>query len=118
MRTGKRPRAAAGQMNRRVTVLGTARVDDGGGGYTEAPLELVTVWAAIDPLDGREQIAAMQTGMHRPHRFTMRWRSDIIGASGLLYEGRTFDVQSVVDPEDRHAVLVILADEITPGVAV
>lgn len=102
----------AGLMRRQVTVLGSERVPDGGGGYTEQPVEIATVWSRVEPLQGREQILAMQTGMQRPYRFTLRYRPGVTGAKMLQYDGRRFDITSVVDPEERHRQLVIMAEEV------
>lgn len=101
-----------GDLNRRVTIRRMDQVPDGGGGYTEEPVEVATVWAKVEPLRGREQILAMQTGMQRPHRFTIRYRDGITGAKDLLYGGARFDIQSVVDTDAAHRELVILAEEV------
>lgn len=102
-----------GLMNRRVTIetAGTP-TPDGGGGWTPGTPSTVETWAHIEPLAGDEQIQAMQTGMQRPHRFTMRYRADLTGAKVLVYQGRRFDVKSVVDTNAGHDELVVLADEI------
>lgn len=104
-----------GLMNRRITVetAGTP-VPDGGGGWTPGTPTTVEVWAYIEGLAGNEGIQAMQTGMQRPHRFTTNYRTDITGATVLIYAGRRFDVKSVVDTDTAHEELVILADEIVP----
>lgn len=99
-------------MRRRVTIRTNNRTADGMGGYTETPVDVAGIPARIDPLEGREQLMAMQTGMIRPHRIVMRYRYDLTGATQLLYQGRRFDIKSVVDPEERHRELIILADEI------
>lgn len=101
-----------GQMRRKVTIRTMARTSDGMGGYTETPTDVPDIWAEIEPLEGREQLQAMQTGMQRPHSITMRFRPGMTGAKTLLYEGRTFDIKSVIDPEERHRELHILADEV------
>lgn len=105
-------RTSIGQMNRRVTIQSVTTTPDGSGGYTETLVDVATVWARVEPLLGREQIQAMQTDMERPHRFTMRYRAGITGATRILYDGRTFDVKSVVDPHERHRELVITAEEV------
>jgi SPP1 family predicted phage head-tail adaptor len=99
-------------MRRRVTIRTSTQVPDGGGGYTETPTDVTEIPARVEPLEGREQLLAMQTGMQRPHRFTMRYRSGMTGAKTLIYDGRTFDIKSIVDPEERHRELVITADEV------
>ena len=101
-----------GLMRRQVTIRTMARTADGGGGYTESPTDVLFVWARVEPLLGDEQLQAQQTGMQRPHRITMRYRTGLTGAKTLLYAGRTFDIKSVVDPEEKHRELVILADEV------
>lgn len=112
MRREALPQVFAGQRDKQVTVLAATRAPDGGGGYTETTSEVATEWMAVEPLEGREQLEAMQTGMQRPHRFYSLYRSDITGATRLLYNGRTFDVKSVLDPEEKHRELVMLAEEI------
>lgn len=101
-----------GLMRRLVTIRTNTQTPDPMGGYTETPTDIENIPARIEPLEGNEQLRAMQTGMTAPHRFTLRYRSDVQGASTLLYDGRTFDIQSVVDPEEKHRELVILADEV------
>lgn len=103
-----------GKMNRRVLFQSRSLTPDAGGGYTEAVVDLAETWAYVEPLEGDEQLRAMQTGMKRPHRFTVRYRENVGGATGLVYAGRAFDVRSVVDPDAGHMELVIMADEILP----
>lgn len=102
-----------GRMRSRVTFQAATRTPDGGGGYTETLADVATVWAHVEPLTGREQILAMQTEMERPHRITTRYREGITGATRLLYDGRTFDIKSVVDPDARHRELQIMAEEVS-----
>lgn len=114
MRTGTRPRAAAGQYNKLVTLRTMTRAKDGGGGYTEKPVDAGPFPASITPLDGAERTQAMQTGMVRPFEIEMRYQAGMTSVKLAIYEGRTFDVRSVVDPEERHVVLVLLAEEVFP----
>lgn len=102
----------AGEFSQQVTIRALASAADEYGGTAETAADMATVWAKVEPLQGREQLMAMQTGMERPHRFTIRYRDDVTGASEILYAGRRYNVTSVVDPGARHRELVILADEI------
>lgn len=105
-------------MRRRVTIRTNGQTPDGMGGYTETFFDSDEIHACIEPLEGREQLQAMQTGMQRPHRITMRYRTGLQGASFLVYDSRQFDIKSVVDPEERHRELVILADEVDADVPI
>lgn len=102
----------AGELTRSVTINAVTRVDDEYGGSTETTATVATVRAKVQPLEGNEQLQAMQTGMSRPHRFTIRYRAGVTGATELVYDGRTFNVSSVIDPDAKHRELVILADEV------
>lgn len=114
MRTEARPRAAAGQYDKAVTVRTTTSEPDGGGGWTPGePVDVGPVPASINPLVGDERTQAMQTGMQRPFEIEMRYREDVTGATAIVYGSRTFDVKSIVDPQERHVILIILAEEVT-----
>ena len=102
----------AGLMRRRITLQTVERTPDGGGGYTETLTDLATVWARVHPLTGREQLLAMQTEAMQMHRFTIRYRAGLTTATRILYDGRTFDIRSIVDPEERHRELQIMAEEV------
>lgn len=116
MRSGTRPRAAAGQYNRSVVVRSKAIVRRPSGGWTEGdPVDVGPIPASITPLDGEERIQAMQLGMHRPYEIEIRYREDVTGATQIIYDGRTLNVRSIVDPEERHVILIILADEVRTG---
>jgi SPP1 family predicted phage head-tail adaptor len=102
----------AGRLNKRVTIRTNIRTPDGMGGYSETPTDVPDIPASIDPLEGSEQLRAMETGMQRPHRIVMRYREGMTGAKTLIYSTRTFDIKSVVDPQERHRELHLLADEV------
>jgi SPP1 family predicted phage head-tail adaptor len=102
----------AGKLRKQVSIEGVTRIPDGGGGYIETPIETPLIWASVEPLSGREQLIAMQTGMLRPYRFQLRYLPDTSSMLRVKYDGRTFDVKSVVDPDERHRELVLLAEEI------
>lgn len=102
-----------GLMRRKITLQSVTSVPDGMGGTTETPLVVASnIDARIEPLQGNELLRAQQTGMQRPHRFTLRYRSGLTGAQTILYDGRTFDIKSIADPEEKHRELIVQADEV------
>lgn len=102
----------AGDLTRRITLRERVRTPVEGGGWEETVQDVATVWAAVEPLQGRQQLEAMQAGMTAPHRFTIRYRRGVTGATEIAYDGRRFDVTSVTDTDARRRELVILADEV------
>ena len=100
-------------MRRMVTLQSMSSVSDGMGGTTDTLVALAeNIPARIEPLEGRELLLAQQTGMVRPFRFTLRYRADVTGATTLLYDGRTFDIKSIADPEEKHRELIVQAEEV------
>lgn len=102
----------AGEANQQIMIRAPVSTPDVYGGTTTTATDVATVWAKVEGLQGSEQFAAMQTGMSRPHRFTIWHRDDVSGASEIVYDGRTFNVTSVTDPNATRRELVILADEV------
>lgn len=100
----------------RITLQEPTTADTAGGGWTEAWADIATVRGTVEPLDGFEQIQAMQAGVERPYRITVWYREDISGATRAILHARggdrTLNVRSVIDLNERHRKLQILADEV------
>lgn len=101
----------AGQLRHRVTLQSVTRTDDEGGGYSEAWADDATVWAAVEPLEGTEALRGMALTATVTHRIWLRYREGVTAAMRVQHDGRTFNVRSVIDPEERHRELVLLAEE-------
>lgn len=101
----------AGELRRFVTLKSVVSVEDDYGGSTEVATEVARVRAKVEALPSAEPLRAMQSKMTSPHRFTIRYRSDVSGLTELIYEGRKYNVTSVTDPDAKRRDLEILADE-------
>jgi SPP1 family predicted phage head-tail adaptor len=108
----------AGSLRHRVTLqsLGT-RTDDGMGGGSILPVDEATLNASIEPLSGEERLEAGQLETALTHRIRTRfipgvkphWRVRYIDR----YAGeRVFDIDSVIDPEERHRELELMCTEL------
>lgn len=101
-----------GLMRRQITLRTMTQTPNPMGGYTETVSDIAGIPARVEPLEGRELIEAMQTGMQRPYRFTIRYREGVHGSTTLLYDSRTFDIKSIQDPEAKHRELQLMTDEV------
>lgn len=102
-----------GLMRRRITIQSVTSVSDGMGGTTDTVVAVASdIPARVRPLTGTELLRAQQTGMQRPHEFTIRYRSGVTGAETVLYDARTFDIKSIQDPEEKHRELILQTDEV------
>jgi SPP1 family predicted phage head-tail adaptor len=75
-------------------------------------------WAKIEALAGRELMAAQQRVSEVTHRITIRWMPDVRSSDmvwfGTLKDGapdRQFDIEAVMDPDERCVVLWLLCVE-------
>lgn len=102
-----------GELRQRVTLQrpGTP-TPDAMGGRSVPWANVGTTWAHVEPLEGNERLRAMQVSPRLSHRITMRYRPGVTSAMRVLYGARVFGLRSVIDPDERHERLVLLAEEV------
>ena len=101
----------AGELRHRITIQQKTVTQDTAGVITETWADLVTVWAAIEPLTGREKFLAQQVYTDMTTRVRIRYRSGIDPAMRLKYNSRIFEINVVVNPEERNRELELLCTE-------
>jgi len=92
-----------GELRHRVTLRKKEIAEDALKQQSEAWADIATVWAAIEPLSGREYFAARQENAEVTAKITIRYRKA---------EGRVFDVLSVINPGERNISLILMCKEI------
>ncbi|MDI1342409.1 phage head closure protein [Polaromonas sp.] len=97
-----------GSLDQRVTVERlSVGVDEIGQPYS-IWAALVTVWAAVEPLSGREYIAAMSAQSEVTTRIRLRYRPGITSADRVNHEGTLYNITSVIDYKSRNHELVLM----------
>lgn len=71
-----------------------------------------TVWAAIDPVSGREFYEAEQSQSQVTHKIRCRYFSGAETAQRILFRDRVFQIISILDWEERHESFLIMAKEL------
>ncbi len=110
----------AGALDKRVTIQSLAESDDsaGGGGLTEAWSDVGLWWVSISTTGGREFRAAQALQPELTHEIRGRFRTDVSAKHRLSYVAnnvrRSFTIEAVIDPEERHEQLVCHCTEIAP----
>ena len=69
------------------------------------------VWGRVERLQGTEAIRAHQVDSRTTHRVTMRYNATITPKHRLLFGSRVFHPTSIIDVDERNAVLVVDAWE-------
>lgn len=96
---------AIGQMRERVQITSQTQAIDAAGQITTTWTPVATTWARMRPLHAREvQLAGRDEGA-RGYKMTIRYRSDITTNSRILWRGRNFDVQGLLDRTEQRVLL-------------
>lgn len=104
-----------GILKHRVIIQQNNPIQDSEGVMTDNWVDSATVWAAIEPLQGRELLAAQAIAAEVTTRIRIRFRAGITSAMRILYGFRVFDIQVPIDPEEKHQELHLLCREVIIG---
>ncbi|GAB6174503.1 phage head closure protein [Paradesulfitobacterium aromaticivorans] len=104
-----------GKLKHQVTIQQNNPSQDAEGVMVENWVDIATVWAAVQPLQGRELLAAQSIAAEVTTRIRIRFRAGITSAMRILYGSRVFDIQAPIDPEEKHQELNLLCREVMIG---
>ncbi len=107
----------AGRLRHTVTIERNEPTRDATGAEVAAWSRHVVRRASIEPLQGREFWASRQTNAEVSVRVRLRWDGDtaaITPKDRVVFDGRTFDVVSVIVPnEARREVHLMCTEAVT-----
>ena len=98
----------AGQLDQRVTVERYTSTEDELGQPIEAWAPLFTCWAAVEPLTGREYLAAQAAVSEVTARIRMRFRPWMTAQDRVVHTGTTYVIESLIDVRSDHRELVLM----------
>lgn len=102
----------AGDFNRRITIQQhSSSTPDGFGQASQTWSDLLSCWARIEPLSGRELVLAQAQNAEVTHLVEIFYRPTVTAAMRVVYQGRIFNVLSVIDPDMAHVSLELLCSE-------
>ncbi len=104
MRTGK--------LRHFVEIHAFTVVEDDIGNQIETWAKVAEAWAAIEPLKGDERWAAAYAQATTTHRVTMRPPGvNVHPSNRLVFNGRVFEIEAVLDIEERGRELQLMCVE-------
>lgn len=102
-----------GRLRHRVTLQEYKEVvDQYGTPIDQGWQDVATVWASVEPIQGREYVLLQNTQAEVTTRIRIRYRAGVKPAMRLLYGARVFDIQAVIDFEERHIELQLMCKEV------
>jgi SPP1 family predicted phage head-tail adaptor len=68
-------------------------------------------WASITPLAGREYWAARQVNAENTVKFTMRYCQGVTTKMVIVYDNRTFKIDSIINTNDANREMIVMTTE-------
>ena len=103
----------AGQLDQRVTVERLqGGFDELGQPLPDTWAPLFTCWAAVEPLVGREYIAAQAAMSEVKLKIIMRYRPGITPADRVSHNGTVYGIEAVIDVHSSRRELHLLCKAI------
>lgn len=106
------------KLNKRIKIMRYLKQSDGAGGYldnwkTEEGWQVVTnTWGQIRPLRGREFDQAQQSQSEVTHKIVLRYRKDIDKSMIIVHESRRFNIDYILDIDERKRYLELQCVEL------
>lgn len=98
----------AGELRHRVDLQQATVLPDAHGAPVRTWSTVATVWAAIEPVTGRQYYEAKAVGIEQPVRVRVRHRADVTTGMRVRHGARAFDIESVQDVGGLGRELVLL----------
>lgn len=99
-----------GELRHSVQIQRATETRQANGGTTQAFATTATVWAAIEPLSGRESWIGEQIRAIASHKITMRWTA-VSAGNRLLFGSRVFNIVVVVNVDERNHTALLAVSE-------
>lgn len=87
----------AGNLDRRITLQSLTLTQDSYGSTTETWADFATVWAEARPVLSRERFSAQHVAVEFDTVFRIRWLSGVLQTMRISYDGKYYDIQSIVE---------------------
>lgn len=100
----------AGRLDQRVTIERHQFIsqDPSTGEELRDWVPVAAVWAAVEPLNGREFIAAQAVQSEVTTRIRLRYRPDLNTADRINHNGTLYDIQTIINPRSGNRELVLM----------
>lgn len=95
-----------GELRSRITILDPSGEVLNEQGKTIPTLTVIAkVWAKVIPVRGREYLEMQKYRPELNYRVTIRYREDVHPAMIIQFEGRTLEIEAVIDVASRKSYL-------------
>jgi SPP1 family predicted phage head-tail adaptor len=101
-----------GELRHRITIQKLVNTQDTFGQPVEQWSDVVTVWASVNPIVGKEFFAAETVNSEVSHKIRIRYKQNITPDMRIKFKDRYFSIQSVIDYQERNIELQLMCKEL------
>lgn len=105
----------AGWLRHRLTLEENNPVEDAAGEETDNWTTFATVWGSVEPLRGREFFEARAETQTVDHRIRIRYLDGVTPQMRVMFRGRIFGIDSVINVLERNKELQLMCREVVSG---
>lgn len=106
---------ASGKLRHSIVIQALIEDQDEYGEATQAWETFASVRASVEPLQGREYFASQQVQAEVTTRFRIRYLAGLKPTMRVVFEGRNYDIQAILDPNELHRELHLMCVERVNG---
>ena len=101
----------SGPLRHWVTIRTYTKSRDSYGAEVETWADFADTWASVEPLIGREYMAAKQVSAEVSHKIRMRYIAGLLPTMKIAWGAREFEIVSILNVQERNMEIVIMATE-------
>ena len=101
-----------GQLRHRLELHSASSAQNDFGESIDTWSSYTTVWGKVAPMKGEELFHAQQTNATVTHKILIRYNSNVIAEHRVIFGSRTFEINAVLDPEERNEMLFLHCTEV------
>jgi SPP1 family predicted phage head-tail adaptor len=101
----------AGRLDKRVTIQSQASTRNAIGEPVKSWSDFATVWAGVEPLQGREFWAQQQVQSAVTIRVRIRSLAGVTPAMRITFGSRVLNIEAVIDPRERGEEMQLMCSE-------
>lgn len=98
----------AGRLDQRVTLQQKSVTRDDIGGEVVTWVDVATLWAAVQPVRGREYIALRAAQSDITTKITIRYRSGVTTAMRIVWNGHAMDIAEAININGGNHTLELM----------
>lgn len=98
----------AGKLRHRVTIQSPVEVQSGTGDPVVTWQDVATVWAMVEPLRGREYLAAKQTVSEIEVRVVIRYMAGITAKMKIVHGTDEYLIETAINVLERNRELQLM----------